>query len=41
MHIVLSKNATDKEKKMEAFNRGLQSMEKDGSLAKMIAEAGI
>ncbi|MGQ5525362.1 substrate-binding periplasmic protein [Chitinimonas sp. PSY-7] len=41
LYVVLSKSAPDKEKKLEAFNRGLQLMEKDGTLAKLIAEAGI
>ncbi|MBV8658384.1 MAG: transporter substrate-binding domain-containing protein [Burkholderiales bacterium] len=41
MYVVISKKAADKEKKLAAFNQGLQSMEKDGTLAKLVSQAGI
>lgn len=41
MHVAFPKKAAGFDKKLAAFNQGLQSMEKDGTLAKMVAEAGI
>jgi len=41
MHVAFPKKSAAYDKKLAAFNQGLQAMEKDGTLAKMVAEAGI
>lgn len=41
LYIALSKKTADLDKKLAAFNKGLQSMEKDGTLTKMVKEAGM
>lgn len=41
LHIAISKQAPNYEKKLAAFNQGLALMEKDGTLAKMISQAGL
>ena len=41
LYVAFSKKSTNNDKKVAAFNQGLASMEKDGTLAKMVSQAGI
>jgi polar amino acid transport system substrate-binding protein len=41
MYVGFSKKAPGYEKKLAAFNKGLKEMEADGTLAKLISQAGI
>jgi len=41
LYVALSKKTPEIDKKLAAFNKGLLAMEKDGTLARLVKEAGI